>query len=224
MADIVEYRWSPSPRFYRLTHRLLASPVAAYFRMDWQGTEHIPNEGAIVLACNHLSNLDPVLLAVASPRPINYLAKIELFRVPVLGAMIHRYGAIPLRRSASDPEAIRLAEQVLEHQQVLALFPEGTRSKTGELKPFRFGAARMALKYNVPLVPAAITGTDKAMPTGAKFPRRVPVRIAFGAPIDTTPYRYQNTGGGPEVHFLEALTNLLQAEVQRLKSAIDEAP
>jgi 1-acyl-sn-glycerol-3-phosphate acyltransferase len=223
MADIVEYRWSPSARLYRLTHRVLAPPFTSYFRMQWQGTEHLPSDGAVVLACNHLSNLDPVLLAAASPRPINYLAKIELFRVPILGSLIRRYGAIPLRRSASDPEAIRLAEQVLEHQQVLALFPEGTRSRSGQLKPFRFGAARLALKYNAPLIPAAIIGTDQAMPAGAKFPRRVPIRVAFGAPIDTTPYRYQNTGGGPEAHLLEAVTNLLQVEVQRLKTLLESS-
>lgn len=222
MADIVEYRWSPSPRLYRLTHKLLAPPLTAYFRMRWQGSEHIPSNGAIVLACNHLSNLDPVLLAAATPRPINYLAKVELFRVPIFGGLIRRYGAIPLRRSASDPEAIRLAEQVLEQEQVLALFPEGTRSRAGQLKPFRFGAARMALKYNIPLIPAAITGTDQAMPAGAKAAHRVPIQIAFGPAIDTTPYRYQDTGGVPEAHLLEAVTNLLQNEVQRLKNLIED--
>lgn len=223
MTNIVEYRWAPNLRLYRLTHRLLKPPLAAFFRLQYHGTEHIPATGAAVLACNHLSNLDPVLLAAACPRPINYLAKIELFRVPILGGLIRRYGAIPLRRSASDPEAIRLAEQVLEQHQILALFPEGTRSRTGQLKPFRFGAARLALKYNVPLIPAAITGTDQAMPTGAKFPRRTQVQIAFGPALDITPYRYQSTGQTPEVHLLEVVTSLLQSEVQRLKNTIDEA-
>ncbi|HEX6289585.1 MAG TPA: lysophospholipid acyltransferase family protein [Herpetosiphonaceae bacterium] len=221
MADIVEYRWAPSPRIYRLTHNIFAPPLAAYFHLQSQGVEHIPETGAVVLACNHLSNLDPVLLAVACPRPINYLAKIELFRVPILGALIRRYGAIPLRRSASDPEAIRLAEQVLEQQQLLALFPEGTRSRTGQLKPFRFGAARLALKYRALLIPAAISGTDRAMPAGAKIPHRVPIRIVFGPPIATEPYHYHGTGRTPEVHLLETVTNLLQAEVRRLKEMIE---
>jgi 1-acyl-sn-glycerol-3-phosphate acyltransferase len=224
MAEIVEYRWAPSLRLYRLTHRLFAPLVTGYFHLQSQGTEHIPDTGAIVLACNHLSNLDPVLLAAVCPRPINYLAKIELFRIPILGSFIRRYGAIPLRRSASDPEAIRLAEQVLEQQQILALFPEGTRSRIGQLKPFRFGAARLALKHNVPLVPAAITGTDQAMPAGAKIPRRETIRVAIGPPIDIAPYRYHDTGGVPEAHLLQTVTNLLQAEVLRLKTMIEKAP
>ena len=224
MPEIVEYRWAPNLRLYRLTHMLFAPLVTRYFHLRLQGVAHLPSTGALVLACNHLSNLDPVLLAAVCPRPINYLAKVELFRIPVLGSFIRRYGAIPLRRSASDPEAIRLAEQVLEQQQVLALFPEGTRSRTGQLKPFRFGAARLALKHNVPLVPAAISGTDQAMPTGAKFPRRAPIGVAFGPPIDISPYRYQDTGAVPEAHLLEAVTNLLQAEVLRLKTMIEETP
>jgi 1-acyl-sn-glycerol-3-phosphate acyltransferase len=164
--------------------------------------------------------LDPVLLAAVCPRQINYLAKIELFRLPLLGRLIRHYGAIPLRRTASDPEAIRLAEFVLEQNQLLALFPEGTRSRDGQLKPFRFGAARLALKYNVPLVPAAIIGTEHAMPSGKKLPQRVPVGIAFGAAIATEPYQYSRTGGVPEAASLEAVTALLQAAVERLKQQL----
>lgn len=223
MADLIEYRWSPSPQLYRTTRRLLSPIMQRYFRMNWQGSEYIPASGGVVLACNHLSNLDPVLLAVACPRQISYLAKIELFKVPVLGGLIRRYGAIPLRRSASDPEAIRLAEHVLQQHQLLALFPEGTRSRDGQLKPFRFGAARLALKYEVPLVPAAIVGTDAAMPTGAKLPRRVSVGIAFGPAIQTAQYHYQSTGGVPEAHLLEAVTEQLRDAVQRLKTSLQQS-
>lgn len=216
MPNNIDYRWSPSPRLYHTTRTLLTPWLQRYFHMEWYGVEHVPRDGAVVLACNHLSNLDPVLLAIPCPRQISYLAKIELFRVPVLGSLIRGYGAIPLQRSASDPEAIRLAERVLEQRQVLALFPEGTRSRDGTLKPFRFGAARLALKYNVPLIPVAIIGTDKAMPAGAKFPRRVPIHIAFARQIDTASFSYSVTGGVPEAHLLEALTTALQGEVQRL--------
>lgn len=222
MADIVDYRWSPSPQLYRMTRRLIGPLVERYFHMKWLGTEHVPSSGGVVLACNHLSNLDPVLLAAACPRQISYLAKIELFKVPILGGLIRRYGAIPLRRSASDPEAIRLAERVLEQGQLLALFPEGTRSRDGQLKPFRFGAARLALKYEVPLVPAAIIGTELAMPTGAKMPQRVTVKLAFGPPIDTVQYHYRTSGAVPEVHILETVTNQLREEVDRLKTLLEQ--
>jgi 1-acyl-sn-glycerol-3-phosphate acyltransferase len=174
-----------------------------------------------VLACNHLSNLDPVLLAIPCPRQISYLAKIELFRVPILGRAIRRFGAIPLQRSASDPEAIRLAESVLEHNHLLALFPEGTRSRDGQVKPFRFGAARLSLKYNAPLVPAAITGTDRAMPSGARVPHRTNVGIVFGQPLDIEQYCYSGTDKPPEAETLEAVTFMLRAAVQNLKEQLE---
>lgn len=217
----VEYRWSPRPRLYRMTHRILSGPVLKYFTADVHGIEHIPRQGAAILACNHLSNLDPLLLGAVCPRRINFLAKIELFRVPIFASLIRSYGAIPLQRSASDPEAMRLVEQVLERGELLALFPEGTRSRDGQLKPFRFGAARLALKHNCPLVPAAIAGTERAMPAGAKWPRRVPVKIRFGPPLDLAPYRYAQTGAIPEAHMLEDATALLRATVQRLKTELE---
>lgn len=222
MADIVDYRWSPNQQLYRTTRTLLTPLLRWFFRASWCGIEHVPRHGPVVLACNHLSNLDPVLLGAACPRQINYLAKIELFRTPVLGRLIRQYGAIPLKRTASDPDAMRLAEQVLEQDQLLALFPEGTRSRDGQLKPFRFGAARLALKYKAALVPTAIVGTERAMPANAKFPKRVTVRIAFGQPLDTTAYDY-GSGRTLEAVALEAVTGLLQAEVQRLKTMLEGA-
>ncbi len=223
MFDSVEYRWSPNARLYRITRRLLAPVVQTYFRLICVGAHHIPATGGMVLACNHLSNLDPVLLAAVCPRQINYLAKAELFRIPLLGRLIRQYGAIPLRRTASDPEAIRLAECVLEQHQVLALFPEGRRSRNGQLQPFRFGAARLALKYNVPLIPVAILGTDRAMPSGKKLPRRVQVGIAFGAPLATAGFRYDYQGGVPEAASLEAVTQLLQSAVRQLQQNLQAA-
>ena len=220
MADIVDYRWSPNQQLYRTTRTLLTPPLRWFFRATWTGMEHVPPHGPVVLACNHLSNLDPVLLGAACPRQINYLAKIELFRLPVLGKLIGNYGAIPLKRTASDPEAMRLAERVLEQGQLLALFPEGTRSRDGQLRPFRFGAARLSLKYGAALVPTAIVGTDQAMPAGATFPKRVTVRMMFGEPLDTTPYRYGN-GKTPEPESLEEVTRMLQEKVQQLKTMLE---
>lgn len=222
MADIVEYTWSPNVRLYRATREMLTPIIRWYFHADWSGVEHIPPTGAVVLACNHLSNLDPILLAAACPRQISYLAKIELFKVPLLGMLIKRFGAIPLRRSASDPEAMRLAECVLEQGSLLALFPEGTRSRNGHIKPFRFGAARLALKYNAALVPAAISGTAAAMPAGAKIPDRVKVRVAFGPALDLAPYRYAETQQTPEAAFISEATAKLQAAVTALKLELDQ--
>ncbi|WP_052343865.1 1-acylglycerol-3-phosphate O-acyltransferase [Kallotenue papyrolyticum] len=217
------YRWSPNRHLYQLSRRLLRRPVLWYFRATYSGVEHIPLQGAVLLACNHLSNLDPLLLGAICPRRINFLAKIELFRIPLFSQLIRAYGAIPLQRSASDPEALRLAEQVLEHGEVLALFPEGTRSRDGRLKPFRFGAVRLALKHDVPLLPVAISGTDQAMRPGQRWPRRVAVAVRFGAPLELHPFRYRLTGATPQAHLLAEATALLQAQVARLKHELDQA-
>jgi len=220
MPDIVEYRWSPNARLYRTTRDLLGGLVKRFFRAEWHGVEHVPEQGAVVLACNHLSNLDPVLLGAACPRQISYLAKIELFRVPIIGSLVGRYGAIPLRRGASDPEALRLANRVLESGCVLALFPEGTRSRDGSLKPFRFGAARLALRHAAALVPVAIVGTNHAMPAGAWFPRRVPVRIAFGPPLAIDQFRF-GQHHVPEPEALETVTAMLREAVAGLKGELE---
>jgi 1-acyl-sn-glycerol-3-phosphate acyltransferase len=228
MPDIVEYGWSPNAGLYHTTRAVLGGPIRRFFHAEWYGAEHVPDNGAVVLACNHLSNLDPILLGAACPREISFLAKVELFRVPLIGSLIRRYGAIPLRRGATDPEALRLARRVLESGCVLALFPEGTRSRDGTLKPFRFGAARLALRHGAALVPAAIVGTNHAMPAGARFPRRVPVRVAFAPPLAIDEYRHGPHGapdgpsGRPEPAALETITAMLREVVAGLKSRLED--
>ena len=143
----------------------------------------------MVLASNHQSNLDPLIHGLSTPRQVNFMAKLELFKVPVLRNIILSWGAFPLKRGASDPEAIRLAEGVLRANHMLGLFPEGTRSRDGSVGPFRYGAVRLALAHNATLVPTGLWGSNHAMPRGARFPRPAKVRIAFGPPIDLAPFR-----------------------------------
>ncbi len=113
------------------------------FRTRVYGRENIPAEGAVILAANHASNIDPPLMASLIERPVSYMAKIELFENPIFGAAIRRCHAFPVKRGESDRGAIKAAVTVLKEGRVLGLFPEGTRSKTGELQKAEFRAVSL---------------------------------------------------------------------------------
>ena len=140
------------------------------------------------MAINHLSMLDPILVGAVIPRPICFMAKEELFRYPVLGRILRWVHAFPVRRGEPDREAIQYALRRLREGQVVGIFPEGTRSPDGRLLELQGGTALLALKSGAPILPVAITGTQRAMPKGAWWPRRVPVEIRIGhlLPVEPT--------------------------------------
>jgi 1-acyl-sn-glycerol-3-phosphate acyltransferase len=160
----------------RLLSRLL-------FRIESRGTENLPATGPVLLASNHASNLDPPLVAICLKRPIHFLAKEELFRVPVLGPVITRLNAHPIRREGIDRKALRGVLEVLRSGQTLIIFPEGTRTPDGSLQEAKPGVAMIAAQAGAPIVPVYIEGTFRAMPRGASWPRPVKVRVYFGEPF-----------------------------------------
>lgn len=151
-----------------------------------EGQENIPTSGAAIMASNHLSWTDPPALGMMIPRICWFMANDFLFRIPVMGKIIPYLRAFPVHRGRVDREAIRVAEQHLKDGDLLCVFPEGGTTITGVLYPFEGGVALMALRSNVPVVPVAITGTDKMLPM--KEPYRFHyapggIRIRFGKPI-----------------------------------------
>jgi 1-acyl-sn-glycerol-3-phosphate acyltransferase len=156
--------------------------VKLLFRLQASGTEHLPREGGYVLSANHLSNLDPwpLGLPLFPGRQIRFMAKKELFRSP-LRPILKYGGAFEVRRGEGDTKAIETAVQLAREGEVVAIFPEGTRRKKGLAKKHharpRTGAARVALEAGVPLIPAAIAGTDRIMRLG-------PLRVAYGPPVE----------------------------------------
>jgi 1-acyl-sn-glycerol-3-phosphate acyltransferase len=127
------------------------------FRVKWSGAENMPKTGGVVLCSNHKSIFDPVICGLVIDRSLCFMAKAELFKVPVLGFIIKKLGVFPVRRGAGDREAFKKANEVLLSGEVLALFPEGTRLKEGEIpQRFKSGAARFAFKTKSPIVPIAI--------------------------------------------------------------------
>ncbi len=162
-------------RVGRLTLQPLTKAIAP---MRVYGQERVPSEGGVVLALNHFSWLDPLAFGSASPRVIYYMAKIELHRVPGLGAFVRSFGAFSVRRGESDREAIRLSRELIQEGRALGLFVEGTRQmrEPGEVKA---GAAMIALQERVPVIPAAIHGSQFWKPGNFH-----PVSIAWGEPLD----------------------------------------
>lgn len=157
-------------------HLTLVPVVRGVLRLRATGRHNLPAEGAVLIVCNHISQADPPIIGVAAlPRRSYYMAKIELFRVPVLRRIIRGLGAFPVDRGASDRRALRLSREILARGDQMLMFPEGTRRTDGALRPGLPGAGTLGLVPGVTVVPAAIWGSHR-------FLRRV--RVAFGPPLD----------------------------------------
>lgn len=154
-----------------------------YFRLTVEGEEYLPERGGFILAANHASLLDPILIALVLRRPVHFLAKQELFRLPLFGWLLRRVHAIPLDRGRPDRAALRTAVERLKQGNVIGIFPEGTRSDDGQLQALRGGAALIALQAQVPIVPAVVEGSWRVWPRGRWWPRRGAIRVRFGAAV-----------------------------------------
>ncbi len=147
------------------------------------GTENIPPTGGVILAPNHRSYADPPVVGCGISRKVHYMAKEELFRVPILGRLIRAVGSFPVRRGTADRAALKQAIRMLEEGRVVCIFPEGTRSTDGKLKEPELGIGLIALKSKAPVVPVAIVGTDEVLSPHSKIPKRHPIRVIYGKPI-----------------------------------------
>ncbi len=155
------------------------------YRVSISGKENIPQTGAAVLVINHMSYLDPPLVAVACPRRVSFMAKASLFKVPLLGTLLKIYDSFPVDRGKTDLTAFRTAMRRLKQGRLVGVFPEGTRRRMGykKLGPLEAGAAYLILKSGVPMVPIAVSGTDKVIQKGKRFPRFPKIFVTIGEPI-----------------------------------------
>lgn len=145
--------------FYKFARLLCRIVLVLLRRWEVKGAENLPASGGVVLAANHASYWDPVVVGCAFNRQVYFMAKSELFKIPLLGSLIRSLGAFPVRRDKSDRNAIRTAIKLLEKGNVVGIFPEGGRSHTGELMKPHLGAAMLAFKAGVPILPVALSGT-----------------------------------------------------------------
>jgi 1-acyl-sn-glycerol-3-phosphate acyltransferase len=166
---------------YALVRGIVAPLFRIWFRMHVSGAEHIPGSGPAIVAPNHKSFWDSFFIGVCTRRHVRFMAKTELIQARY-GRLLVRLGAFPVRRGSADEDALETARVILEQGGLLALFPEGTRIRDPEeLGHPKRGAGRLALETGSPLVPAAITGTEKLFLGPIPKPRRV--QVAFGEPI-----------------------------------------
>jgi 1-acyl-sn-glycerol-3-phosphate acyltransferase len=157
-----------------------------WFDLTIVGADRMPATGPAVLCMNHESILDIPAVAVASTRPITFMAKKELFRNPRAARAFERLGAFRVDRDLFDLRAIRIGLDVVRRGEVLGMYPEGTRNP-GTLLPFLAGAPWIALATGAPLVPCGIAGTERALPRGRRVPKRIPIRVTFLDPIPVEP-------------------------------------
>jgi 1-acyl-sn-glycerol-3-phosphate acyltransferase len=199
---------------YAVVRAIVAPLFRLWFRMRVSGADHIPREGAAIVAPNHKSFWDSFFIGVCTRRHVRFMAKTELIEARY-GRLLVRLGAFPVRRGTSDAEALETARVILEQGGLLALFPEGTRNRDPEeLGHPKRGAGRLALETGAPLVPAAITGTEKLFLGPIPKPRRV--QVAFGEPIPATELPSTPEAAGQLVE--DRLWPEVEGEYRRLRS------
>jgi len=165
--------------FCKITVRWL---LHLFFGLRISGAEHIPRNGALIVAANHMSNFDPPVLGAVFPRRLNFVAKEELFRNALFGAFLRQLGAFPLRRGGADAGSIKEAVRRLRDDRAVLIFPQGTRTVSPGNR-VRAGVGFLAAKTGAAVIPARIIGTDIILPRGAKYPRCGTVKVAFGKPL-----------------------------------------
>lgn len=192
----------PDP-WWRAVRVALAPVVYGLFRMRVSGRENLPGRGAVLVVANHVSQKDPPFVGMAVvPRKLHYMAKEELFRVPLLGPFVASQGAFPVRRGGADRAAMRIARAILARGDALLMFPEGTRSKVGRLRRGWPGAGSLALEPGVVTVPVAIWGSQR---------RLARVRVVIGPPVDLS-----DLPTGPRGVRAQAATDRMMAAVAAL--------
>lgn len=172
------------------------------YRIQTIGRDNFPKNGGVLICSNHIDNLDPPVVGLTCPRTIHFMAKEELFHAPILKQLLPTIQVFPVKRGMSDKKAIRTGLTLLKEGKVLGLFPEGTRSKTGETGKGLAGAGFFALRTDAAVVPCAVIGPYKPF-------RRV--KVVYGKPIDFTEYRKQKVSA-------EEATEIIMNEIRRLIS------
>ena len=185
--------------------------IFVFLGLKYEGIHNLPKKGPVIIVANHVSFWDPLMVAAASPRPVNFMAKAELYQNPVLARFFRSLHAFPVKRGNADRAAIRTALDILNSGQVLGIFPEGTRKTGGGEKIAQAGAAMLTIKSGAELIPAACSGA------GGKFPwgwGREKLLIRIGESMDVSEYRKQKTNS----LVLDKLSAEIMQEINKLLS------
>jgi len=169
---------------YAILHFFVRLCFRVLFRMRIVGEEYIPRNEPVIIVANHTSNIDPVVMGVAAPQELNYMAKEELFRNTIFRWLIVAFRAFPVHRGTVDRKAISKALEILSRCQPLLFFPEGTRGDGKNIRDAKPGTGLIIYKARAKVVPALIKGAEKIMPRNAKFIRFHKLEVYFGKPLD----------------------------------------
>jgi 1-acyl-sn-glycerol-3-phosphate acyltransferase len=203
--------------FYRVVWWIVAKGSGVVFRARMRGQERLPATGGYVLAPSHRSMMDIPFLALVTKDRVRFMGKVEVFKIPVLGACFRALGGFPVARDGTDRKAVRDSMAMLQSGEKLAVFPEGTRQNGPKIQPLQPGAAYLALRAGVPIVPIGIAGSEEIMRSRSRlFPRFDRVAIVVGEPV-VPPARAKSTVPRADV---DALTAQL---ADALQQTLDEA-
>ncbi len=208
---------------YKAVRLVTMALLKVWCRMSVRGRGHIPKSGPVILASNHLSFLDSVVIPIGVPRRVRFLAKSDYFVGTGLSGAWNRFffnavGAVPVPRGshADAHAALTLATEVLHRGEAFGIYPEGTRSRDGRLYRGRTGVAWLALETGAPIVPVAVLGTDRVQPVDSKFPRPRKLRVEFGEPIGVDAVAHLSSSGQKR----RQLTDLVMAQVERMSGQV----
>ena len=213
----------PSLIFYALARAALVGWCRLYHRLTVEGRHNVPTRGPYILAPVHRSIVDTFAVGALSKRRLRYMGKEELWKVPWFGRIIDLLGAFPVHRDATDREAFRRCVEIIEGGEPLVLFPEGTRCSGPTVSELREGAAYLAARTDVPIVPVGIGGSEMALPKGTRFPRPVKIHLVVGEPLSVKAASDRSSGTGSgrrgdrlSRRELHETTERLRAELQTL--------
>ena len=201
--------------------RLLVKAAAPFVApLEVEGVEHVPRDGAFILALNHVSLLDGFVAQAACPRIVHTMTKSSEFRSAVVGRMLLALNAFPVRRYRVDPQAVRTVLRLLDEGRPVGIYPEAERSWDGRGRPFRRGAIRLLLKAGVPVVPCGISGSYDVWPRWSSSPVRGPVAVRFGPALS---WGRHDTRAAREQAFDRASGELREAWSQLIDAHADSS-
>lgn len=197
---------------YYLVRALLRVVFRAVYRMRVEGAHNVPATGGVILASNHVSMLDPLAVGCAIDRRVHFMAKSELFRIPVLSGLLAALGAYPVKRGEADKRAYKRSLDLLKQGRVLGLFPEGTRSLDGKLQAAFSGTAMLAVRTDCPIIPVGVVGTYDIMRKGRGLPGPGRIKVRIGQPIRPL----ELTRGRRDRQAVELLSRRMMAQIAAL--------
>ncbi len=187
--------------------------VILFWPLKIEGENVVNHQGPLIVVANHVSYLDPVIVGIAVKRPINFIAKKEVFDIPILGFILKKLGVIPVDKKNINPTSVKKTINLLKKDHIIGIFPEGTRSLNGQLLKLNSGMIKIALQTNAPIIPIGINGTFDFYPPHAKMPaffKRKNIYVHFGKPI------YLDSSKRKDAEYLKESLQKIEQEIKEL--------